>query len=354
MTKKAIVFTLVGLLIAGTLAACAQLIGIEDLPELCGDGVKQPEEACDDGNTTSGDGCNAACTSDETCGNGIRDLSEICDDSGNSSRCDADCSVAVCGDAFVNPEADERCEDGNSVAGDGCIDCRLECGNGVMDRNEQCDGGDTDSDGYADDNAECDGDCTTPTCGDEYTNAALEACDDGNQVDGDGCSAACLSNESCGNGYRDTVTGESCDEGDANGDEMADDTGSCDRDCTVAQCGDGYVNAMANEQCDDGADNSDLPNSACRPDCGSRRCGDGIVDELFGEFCDDGNSDNSDQCPDGLGGTCQPASCGDGFVHSGMEICDPNSPEPICIFPACNPDTCRCDDGSSVTGNDRR
>ncbi len=39
-----------------------------------------------------------------------------------------------------------------------------------------------------------------------------EACDDGNQISGDGCSADCRSNETCGNGYIDTALGEQCDD----------------------------------------------------------------------------------------------------------------------------------------------
>jgi cysteine-rich repeat protein len=45
-------------------------------------------------------------------------------------------------------------------------------------------------------------------------------------------------------------------------------------------------------------------------------CGDGMLDP--GEGCDDGNGDDSDDCPS----TCQAASCGDGFVHEGVEECD--------------------------------
>jgi len=52
-------------------------------------------------------------------------------------------------------------------------------------------------------------------------------------------------------------------------------------------------------------------------------CGNGLVN--FGEQCDDGNSDNQDDCPSGLGATCQKARCGDGFLWtegSGTEECD--------------------------------
>ena len=59
----------------------------------CGNGQVDPGEACDDGNTRSGDGCPADCT--PPCGDGVLDPSEACDD-GNTldgDGCSADCST---------------------------------------------------------------------------------------------------------------------------------------------------------------------------------------------------------------------------------------------------------------------
>src|SRR5512138_1257156 len=39
----------------------------------CGNGFVTPDEACDDGNNQSGDGCSADCRSAEACGNSIVD-----------------------------------------------------------------------------------------------------------------------------------------------------------------------------------------------------------------------------------------------------------------------------------------
>ncbi len=52
------------------------------LPAGCGNGRVDPDEACDDGNTTSNDGCSPDCLSTEVCGNGVIDLGrgEQCDD----------------------------------------------------------------------------------------------------------------------------------------------------------------------------------------------------------------------------------------------------------------------------------
>ena len=54
-------------------------------------------------------------------------------------------------------------------------------------------------------------------------------------------------------------------------------------------------------------------------------CGDGVVDSAFGETCDDGNDNLNDSCPSGPNGTCQTATCGDGFVwdtDGGDEACE--------------------------------
>lgn len=56
--------------------------------------------------------------------------------------------------------------------------------------------------------------CFANECGNRLV-GGVEACDDGNQLAGDGCSATCESNESCGNGVIDLVLGESCDDADA-------------------------------------------------------------------------------------------------------------------------------------------
>ena len=55
-----------------------------------------------------------------------------------------------------------------------------------------------------------------------------ESCDDGNQVDGDGCSSDCRSTEVCGNGIVDHTVGEVCDDGNIEpGDQCCGDCRSC-------------------------------------------------------------------------------------------------------------------------------
>jgi|GEM_PF-2685712 len=140
----------------------------------CGDGILTTAEACDDGNTFPGDGCNATCTSDESCGNGVVDLEvgEACDcgdgsaelpaacPSANSAEptafCSDACTLRSCGDGLVSPGED--CD--GDVGAATCVDlgfdegslacsplCRFDtsgclgfCGDGTVDADEICDG----------------------------------------------------------------------------------------------------------------------------------------------------------------------------------------------------------------------
>ena len=64
----------------------------------CGNGTPEPGEACDDGNTRSGDGCRADCAKVEVCGDAVVDEGEACDDAnGNTADgCDA-CAATTWG-----------------------------------------------------------------------------------------------------------------------------------------------------------------------------------------------------------------------------------------------------------------
>lgn len=160
-------------------------------------------------------------------------------------------------------------------------------------------------------------------CGDGTIEDDVEACDDGNTEDGDGCSGDCQSVAPgyscnppgipchpvaiCGDGL--LTLPELCDDGNA-----ADDDGcsslckveigfKCEGEptsvCTETVCGDGVIEGA--ESCDDGnATPLDGCNNLCQqePDCPvtgacTSECGDGLV---LGEDCDDGNNLNGDGC----------------------------------------------------------
>ncbi|MFN0252224.1 MAG: hypothetical protein ACKV2T_35435 [Kofleriaceae bacterium] len=127
-------------------------------PTRCGNSIVETGEACDDGNQFGTDGCNGTCTSDESCGNGIVELAEQCD-CGDVDRP----GPATCGDTI----------NGGAICSDTCSLRR--CGDGAKDPGE--------------------------------------ACDDGNNVAGDGCNFDCTSSEVCGNGVLDYFAGELCDDG---------------------------------------------------------------------------------------------------------------------------------------------
>ena len=55
-----------------------------------------------------------------TCGDGRLDAGEQCDDAGESADCNADCTVADCGDGKLNVTAAEQCDDGNAIDNDHC------------------------------------------------------------------------------------------------------------------------------------------------------------------------------------------------------------------------------------------
>ncbi len=124
----------------------------------------------------------------------------------------------------------------------------------------------------------------------------------------------------------------------------------------ASRCGDGIVDAT--ETCDNGEANVDDDYGGGAGECSSVSCtllpycGDGSVDPAY-EGCDDGNADDRDLCPS----TCEPATCGDGFVGPG-EACDPKVNEACtvdCRLPTCGdgkPDPGEeCDDGNRDDGD---
>lgn len=88
---------------------------------VCGDGVREGTESCDDGNLVNGDGCSNSC-SREQCGNGATDTDEQCDDSNlqGNDGCNRFCQIEFCGDRKVQEPLGEECDDGNGISLDGC------------------------------------------------------------------------------------------------------------------------------------------------------------------------------------------------------------------------------------------
>jgi cysteine-rich repeat protein len=241
-----------------------------------------------------------------------------------------------------------------------CVDERLRCGfctllNDVDGLNRDCD--------LFDDANDANESCAEPAeCGDADSEPG-EACDDGGNVSGDGCSPTCeiepgwtcsgdpsTCSPICGDGV--VGGGEVCDDGDLSSSD------GCSATCTVetgydcvgspsvctAICGDGLL--RPGEVCDDGGV---APGDGCGPTCTlepgwtcggqpsacSAICGDGLLRGT--ESCDDGDLAGGDGCD----GTCQvepgwtcggqastcATVCGDG-LRRGTEACDDGGTTP--------------------------
>ncbi|MDP3276196.1 MAG: DUF4215 domain-containing protein [Deltaproteobacteria bacterium] len=122
-------------------------------------------------------------------------------------------------------------------------------------------------------------DTRVPRCGDSILDPG-ESCDDGNNVNGDGCSSTCRYEARCGDGRRDP--GEVCDDGNNRSGD------GCRSDClSDERCGNMIVDTVRGEVCDG--------TPGCAADCRSLLlCGNGRVDP--GERCDDGNTTRWDGC----------------------------------------------------------
>jgi len=132
---------------------------VEGPDPICGNGVVEGDEVCDDRNNFPGDGCSALCNSTEECGNEVLDFGEACDDGGfdPGDGCDAFCRLeSGCGNAVL--DRGEQCDDGNISANDGCSPtCQREVllasdvdGDTIADFDEEAGRRDTDGDGLVD------------------------------------------------------------------------------------------------------------------------------------------------------------------------------------------------------------
>jgi cysteine-rich repeat protein len=125
----------------------------DSCPEVtvCGDGLVDGPETCDDGDTTPGDGCSATCQLEA--GWSCAGAPSVCGE--------------VCGDG--NIVGGESCDDSDATGGDGCdATCQIETGYACVGQPSIC----------------------TTVCGDGLL-VGGEPCDDAGTLPLDGCSALC-------------------------------------------------------------------------------------------------------------------------------------------------------------------
>ncbi|MBM4372063.1 MAG: hypothetical protein FJ098_10445, partial [Deltaproteobacteria bacterium] len=252
--------------------SCDPVTGCKNLPKagVCNDG-----NPCTDGDHCEGGACvgTAAidCDDQNPCTTDLCTLQGGCQHLNNTAPCD-DGNPCTTGD---------KCSAGACVAGTGA----LACSDGKPCTQDVCTPG-----------VGCQFPLIVPCCGNLLVDLG-EACDDGNQTGGDGCSANCKSNETCGNGILDPAT------------EL------CDTIHFPMLCHSGAFQCTANCQT--------INTAGC-----ASWCGDGIIDtlhescepELFTKECYEGEFECLLDCKVWDKSGCQ-AWCGDG-VANGPEHCD--------------------------------
>lgn len=297
---------------------------------VCGDGIVNGDEECDDANNRNDDSCRTNCRL--TCGDGELGGDELCDvaiASGEVGACPVDCddADACTQDALSGADCAQECVYAQvtaAVNGDDCCpaaqnantddDCSPECGNGAVESGEVCDTAITSGDPGACPTA-CDDTlaCTTDVLANDGTcQAACSFTPITANVDDDGCcpsGATVADDNDCSPGCGDGVVTsplETCDTAIAQGDPGAcplscDDGNACTTEqlvsggtCTAACSQTGTITSPANGDgcCPPGAHaNND---NDCAPVCGNSQV-------ETGETCDDGGRVPGDGCSD----TCQ-------------------------------------------------
>ena len=351
-----------------TLGACVQGACAEyfnpSAPLSCGETC---EADADCGDLSTNDGCKvglcidsecqqhipagAAAECGSLCGNKRVEVGEDCDLGSENglptSNCTATCQLVGCPPERTGSvrAGDESCPEGMQCLGGHCAECLL---NAECQANEECVAG-----------------LCVSRCGNGTLESAIsEQCDDGNLIDGDGCSADCRREPPlgaiCGDGA--LVRSEQCDDGNADSGD------GCDLFCRIEstlvapgpQCGNGFLNDR--EECDDG-NRRDF--DGCGATCYFERgvCGDGVIQQALGEQCEQAVHDES--LPYRCGNTCRRIllHCGNGELDQG-EQCDEgvgnsNLPNGMCRQD-CTRGRCgdavidsgeQCDDGNLLPGD---
>lgn len=210
---------------------------------ICGNGVVETGEACDDGNDNEADGCTNTCIV-RVCGDGKVGPGEECDDNNDidTDKCTNDCTIYRCGDGIVASFEGslEQCDDSNHMNNDRCTNgCQNNvCGDGFLCDADGCDGEEECE--YKVDDVTCTPTCKFHVCGDGYVGPA-EPCDTADLATQDGCNEDCTL-ATCNNGMLDP--GEACD-------PSSNDPTPCTDLCTLPVCGDGLLHEGI-EECDDG------------------------------------------------------------------------------------------------------
>ncbi len=308
------------------------LVAATCIPSICGDGILQPTEECDDGNTVAGDCCSPTCTlvaAGTVCRAtaGQCDVAEVC--TGSSGVCPANGFVTdgtACNDGNACSQMDTcqagTCTGGNPVVCTASDQCHVAgscnpttgvCSNPVAPEGKAC------SDGNA---------CTqTDTC-------INGACNGANPVTCtalDQCHVAGTCNSATGTCSNPNIAdGTTCNDSDA-----CTQTDSCQ---SGACTGNNPIVCAASDQCHDVG--------ACNPTtgvCSNPNSADGTA-------CDDGDGcTQTDACQTGACAGGNPVMCTASDQCHGVGTCDSLSGN--CSNPIL-PEGTTCDDNDACTKTD--
>ena len=339
---------------------------------ICGNGMIDPGEQCDDGNIAAGDCCSPSCqfesagaacedgnpcTANSTCdGAGACQVggftTAACDD-GNActtgDRCDGTQAACVGGPA---PD----CDDGNVCTTDACdptSGCVHTNNTAPCDDGNACTGPDACGGGACqsgpavgcDDGNSCTSDSCDPQLGCQHANESLIACNDDN---------ACTSLGVCLDGQ--CIGGPliSCDDGNPCTDDSCDGLLGCVHVSNTASCNDGNA-CTTDDHCSAGTCFGGLPRScddanpfttdSCSPTAGCQHAN--VTD---GAGCSDGNAcTQTDTCQGGFCTGTNPVACAPLDQCHAPGTCDPQTG--TCSNPQ-KPNGTACDDGSACTRTD--
>jgi len=308
------------------LAADVNVNAVVPVTSVCGDGVKEGLEVCDDHNTTDCDGCKGDCSRvDKVCGDGIKECGEQCESAADCSD-DVGCNFCSCGVPCFLAGTEI-----SLVGGLGLPIEEIKVGDLVISYNEKTKKLEpsivlktfkhqasqylvinqeikvtADHPFYINDQwlkagqikigdklLREDGQATIVSAieiktGDFFV-YNLEV-DKNHNYFAQGylahnkgeCIPVCAGKE-CGSSNCPGVSCGSC------GPNFNCVGGQC---LPIAQCGNSIIEP--GEECDDGPANSNTIPNACRTNCQAADCGDSVIDS--GESCDDGNTASADCC----------------------------------------------------------
>jgi cysteine-rich repeat protein len=342
--------------------ATAVLLSLVSSPQLssagsavCGDNFPDAGEACDDGDSVSGDGCNSVCrvengfscdsdtgfdvTGDEACD------STLCDESETPPACEA---TETCGNGVL--EANEGCDDGNNGDFDNCdaaclVEDQAPCNlgdNAGLFGDASC------QSGVCDESAE-----PTPICVSEFVSTTTSTTSTTTMTDPSTTTTlvepstttlpdpsttttimasttsstmpeitgACCHAKGCSE-----VTAVEC-AGNFEGTYLGDDTSCTEIGACFAECGNGCIEP--GEECDD----ADTANGdGCDEDCAEENCWNCSTGQVTGDsipaVCEGGGPS---QCEEDA--SC--SECGNNEIEAGEQCDDGDTVSQDCCSPTC-------------------